>query len=221
MDRGLPQTIGLAVLTAVLTVFVARLDGAAAQREAGGRIAADTGAAPDSGVKVKWLHDANVLALVGTMNGRQIAASQIEAASARSDTVRALATSLAKEHADLQHSADSLAGALGIAPVAPALSSQIYAEFQTQIDSMLGQGGAALDKAYLTEAVASHKLMAGYLDQLAGLTELPELQAWMQSASDRVSGQVTRIESQQRALFVADSVVADSLAKRAAARRKR
>ena len=100
MDRRLPQTIGLAVLTALLTIFVAQVDGAPVVREAAGRIAADSGAR-DSAVTIKWLNDANVLALVGVMNGRQIAASQIEAASAHSDSVRALAVSLAKEYAEL------------------------------------------------------------------------------------------------------------------------
>lgn len=221
MDRGLPQTVGLAALTALLTVFVARIDGAAAVREAGGQIAADSAVARDSSVTIKWLNDANVLALVRTMNGRQIAASQIEAASAHSDTVLALATSLAREHADLQRSADSLAGALGIAPIAPALNSQVYAEFQTQIDSMLGRGGAALDRAYLNQQLSSHKLMGSYLEQLTGTAQTPELRAWMESATGRVASHVARIQGQQRALVVADSIVADSLAKRAAARRKR
>jgi hypothetical protein len=221
MDRGLPQTIGLAVLTALLTVFVARVDGAPVVREAAGQIAADSVGPRDSSVTIRWLNDANVLALVGTMNGRQIAASQIEAASAHSDTVRALATSLAKEYGDLQRSADSLGGMLHIAPAASALNAQVNAEFQAQIDSMMGKSGGALDRAYLSEQLASHKLMAGYLDQLDGVAEAPELRTWIESANGRVASQVTRIQGQQQALVVADSVVADSLAKRAAARRKR
>jgi predicted outer membrane protein len=221
MDRGLPQTVGLAALTALLTVFVARLDGAPAVREAGGQIAADSAATRDSTVTIKWLKDANVLALFATMNGRQIAASEIEASSAHSDAVLALATSLVKEHNDLQRSADSLAGTLGIVPVAPALNSQIHREFQAHIDSFLGKGGAALDRAYVKEQVASHTLMGSYLDQLSGVVETPALRAWMESANARVAAQLTRIQGQQRAFVVADSITADSLAKRAAARRKR
>jgi hypothetical protein len=221
MDRGLPQTIGLAALTALLTVFVARVDGAPVVREAAGRIAADSAGSGDSSVAIKWLSDANVLALIATMNGRQIAASNIEAASAHSDTVRALATSVAKEYADLQRSADSLAGTLRVAPIAPALNAQIYAEFQTQIDSMLGKGGAQLDRAYMAEQLASNKLMGGYLEQLSGAAQAPELHTWIESADARVAAQSTRIQSQQRALAVGDSIVADSLARRASARRKR
>lgn len=224
MDRGLPQTIGLAALTALLTVFVARVDGAPVVREAAGRIAADSMGSRDSSasdITIKWLNDANVLAVIATMNGRQVAASQIEAAGARSDSVRALAMSLAKEYTDMQRSADSLAATLRIVPVAPALNAQVHTEFQTQIDSLMGKGGAELDRAYLNEQVSSHKLMASYLEQLSGAAQAPELHAWIESADGRVTSQITRIQGQQRALFVADSVVADSLAKRAAARRKR
>jgi uncharacterized protein DUF4142 len=221
MDRRLPQTIGLAALTALLTMFVARVDGAPVVREAAGQIAADSAAARDSSVTIKWLSDANVLALIGTMNGRQIAASQIEAAGTHSDSLRALAMSLAKESADLQQSADSLAGMLHIAAIPSALNAKIYAEFQTQIDSMMGKGGAELDRAYLNERLATQKLMSGYLEQLDGVAQAPELRTWIESADARVASQITRVQGQQRALFVADSIAADSLAKRAAARRKR
>ncbi|HEY4304243.1 MAG TPA: DUF4142 domain-containing protein [Gemmatimonadaceae bacterium] len=223
MDRGLPQTIGLGVLTALLTVFVARVDGAPVVREAAGRIAADSVASRDTtaSVSIRWLSDANVLALVSTMNGRQVAASQIEAAGARSDTMRALATSFGKEYADMQHSADSLAGVLRIAAVAPALNAHVYAEFQMQVDSMMGKGGSQLDRAYLNEQLSSGRLMADYLDQLSGATDTPELRTWLDAVNARVAAHTTRIQTQQRALVIADSVVADSLAKRAAARRQR
>jgi hypothetical protein len=225
MDRGLPQTVGLAALTALLTVFVARVDGAPVVREAAGRIAADSGALRDSSassVSIRWLTDANILALLGTMTGRQIAASQIEAASARSDTIRALATAIAKDYADMQHSTDSLAGALRLSPVAPALNDQVYTDFQTPIDSvLLGKTGADLDRAYMNQQLASDKLMSSYLDQLGGIVTAPELQAWIESMDGRVASQVSRIQSQQVAIAVADSIVADSLAKRAAARKRR
>lgn len=222
MDRTLPQTIGLAVLAALLTVFVAQVDGAPVEREAGGTIAGDSlSRLADSTVDVKWLSDANVVALIGTMNGRQIAAADIMLASYHSDTVRALATSLAREHSDLQHSLDSLASTLNIVPASPALTAEVTAEFQAQIDSMLGNRGMALDRAYVQQQTLSHKLMASYLEQLGGAAQQPALREWIESAGGRVDGQLANIQGQQRAMVVADSIVADSLAKRAASRRKR
>lgn len=222
MDRTLAQTIGLAALTAMLTVFVAQVDGAPVEREAAGTVAADSAATrADSSVTVRWLSDANILALVGTMNAREISAANVLLGAWHSDTVRALATSLVREHSDLQHAADSLAALLHIAPVAPALTVQVNAAFQSQIDSLLGNRGMAFDRAFVQQQVASHQLMADYLTQLGGAASAPELRDWVQSANGRVSDQLTRIRAQQHGLVVADSIVADSLAKRAAARRKR
>ena len=222
MDRALAQTIGLAGLTALLAAFVARVDGAPVIREAAGTVAADsTSAHKDSAVTVRWLGDANVLSLFKTMNGRQLAAQQIMLSSWHSDTVRALATSLLQAHTAMQRAVDSLAGTLGIVPAPPALTQQITAEFQAQIDSMLQSRGMALDRAFLQEQIDSHALMADYLEQLAAAAQMPEVRDWLGGVNDQVGAQVTQIRTQQRAWAVADSIVADSLAKRAAARRGR
>src|SRR4051812_43130979 len=207
MDKALAQTIGLAALTAMLTVFVSHVGGAPVEREAAGTVVGDSlGPRADSSVTVRWLSDANVLALVGTINSRQIAAANVLLGAWHSDTVRALATSLVHEHSDLQHSADSLAAMLHIQPAAPALTEQVNAAFQAQIDSMLGNRGMAFDRAYVRQQVASHQLMADYLTQLSGAAELPEVRAWIESANGRVGAQITRIRAQQRALVVGDSI---------------
>jgi hypothetical protein len=222
MDRAWAQTIGLAGLTALLTVFVARVDGAPVVREAAGTVAADSAAAHrDSTVTIRWLGDANVLSLFNTMNGRQLAAQNIMLSSWHSDTVRALATSLLQAHTAMQRAADSLAGALGVAPIAPALSEQLTREFQAQIDSMLQNRGMALDRAFVQEQINSHTLMADYLEQLSGAARTPEVRGWLDAVNAQVGAQVTQLQTQQRAFAVADSIVADSLAKRAAARRSR
>ena len=222
MDRALAQTIGLAALTALLTLFVARVDGAPVTREASGVVLADSALTRgDSTITVKWLSDANVLALFNTMNGRQLAAHDIMLSSWHSDTVRALATLLVRAHTAMQRSADSLAGALGIVPVAPALTVQIRTEFQAQIDSMLRSRGMALDRAFVREQIDSHQLMANYLEQLAAASPTADVRTWIDAANAQVASQLTEITTQQRALVVADSIVADSLAKRAAARRNR
>jgi predicted outer membrane protein len=222
MDRAWAQTIGLAGLTALLTVFVAQVDGAPVVREAAGTVAADSAFAHrDSTVTIRWLGDANVLSLFNTMNGRQLAAQNIMLSSWHSDTVRALATSLLQAHTAMQRSADSLAGALGVVPTAPALTEQLTREFQAQIDSMLQNRGMALDRAFVQEQINSHALMADYLEQLSGAARTPEVRGWLDAVHAQIEAQVTQIKTQQRAFAVADSIVADSLAKRAAARRNR
>jgi putative membrane protein len=220
MDSGFQKTIGLAVITAVLTVFVAQADGGATGT-AGGTLAADS-AQRDSTVTPHWLSDANLLSLISVMNQKQIAAADLELGAWRSDTVRAFAAQMASEHAALQRSVDSLATSMKVAPVAGALNGDVMSIFQSQIDSaMAGRGGSALDRAYVGQQVASHTLMSEYLDQFVQIAQRPELRGWLEAAGSRVDAQLARAKAVQGQLAMADSIVADSLARRAEARRNR
>jgi predicted outer membrane protein len=220
MDSNLMKTVGLAAITTLITVFVARADGAPVDGEAGGRLAADT-ATRDSSVQPRWMNDANVLSLVSVMNQRQVAAADIELSAWRSDTVRALAASLVHEHSELQHSVDSAASALRVAPVASALNAVVNAAFQAQIDSMAGARGGALDRAFVRQQLASHKLMADYLAQLQEVASRPELRGWLESARAKVGAQIMRLQAQQTAFVVADSTAADSLSRRSVSRARK
>lgn len=229
MDSSLSKTIGLAALTAVMTVFVARVDGGATSGQAAGMLAGDSALTRrDSAVTPKWISDGNVVAIVTAMNGRQLAAANLELSSWHSDTVRALAASLAHDHSELQHSLDSVVTSIKLASVPSALSADVLTTFQAQLDSLAGNRGGALDRAFVAQQISSHQLMAQYLGELGGVATSPELQAWLESASARVASQVSTLTGQQRAFVVRDSVVADSLnrradslARRAAARKTR
>jgi predicted outer membrane protein len=222
MDSGLQKTIGLAVITAVLTAFVARANGGR-EASAAGTLGADSAALrADSGVTPRWLSDGSLLALVAVMNQKQIAAADMELSGWRSDTVRALAAQVAQEHAALQRSADSLAALIKVVPTPGALTGDVMAVFQHQIDSALtGRGGTTLDKAFVAQQVASHRLMSDYLDQFVQLAQRPEVRGWMEAAGARVDAQLARATAIQGQLAAADSIVADSLARRAEARRNR
>jgi predicted outer membrane protein len=183
---------------------------------AGGEVVNDSAAAPVAG---RWLTDANVLSLLGTMNSRQIAAADAELQSWKSDSVRAFASSVAAGNAELQHSVDSLAGRMNIAPIAPALAEQVNATMQARIDSMKVNRGASLDRAFVAQQVAAQAMMADYVSQLSGVAQRPELQALLASASTRIGSQLARARALQRSFGAADSssaLAADSAAKRAA-----
>lgn len=214
MDSSIARTLGLAAITAVITVFVARADGGATVGEAGGRLASDSIPHADSAVTVRWVNEANMFALVSAMNAKQIAAANAELSGWRSDTVRAIATGLLHEHTDLQHSTDSIAASLKVVPQASALNDSIVTEFQAQLDSLNGNRGGALDRMYIRQAINGHRLMGSYLDQLDEMTTSPAVHAWIESASARVASQLTRLTGQQQAFVAADSAAADSVASR-------
>jgi hypothetical protein len=98
------------------------------------------------------------------------------------------------------------------------MAAQMTSAFQAQMDSTLGNRGASLDRAYVRLQVDSHKLMGAYLDQLAGVASRPEIVALLGTIGTRAAAQAGRAQALQASFAVADSIVADSLARRAARR---
>lgn len=184
---------------------------------AAGDVARDSGTI---GVTGRWLTDANVLSLLTTMNAKQIAAADIELQAWRSDTVRAFAASIARDQAALQHSVDSLAGRLHLAPVAPALAGTLTTTMQASIDSLQQVRGAPLDRAFIRQQLSAQSLMSSYAEQLAAVAEEPDVQALSASAAAQVRAQLTRAQALNGMFSRADSLgaagSADSAAKRAA-----
>lgn len=182
--------------------------------EAGGEVVSDSVAT--TAVKERWITDANVLSLLTAMNARQIAAADIELSSWHSDTVRAFAASMAREHAQLQHGVDSMVSRLDLTPTAPALAKPWLSAMQAQIDTMLQARGEALDRAFVRQQTSSHQLMGEYIRQLAAGAERAELRGFLETAASRVASQLQRARSLETTLAAADSAAA---ARRAARKR--
>lgn len=183
--------------------------------ESGGDVAADS-ASP----RGKWLDDGNVLALLGVLNARQIDAANVELGAWHSDTVRAFASAMLAEHEALQHSADSLAAVLRVAPVTPALADSVSATLQARVDSLRGVYGAPLDRAFIAEQIASDQVVDSYLRGLSGIAERPEVQALLTTAEAQTASQLDRAQTLQSTIAAVDSVTADSLARRRAKQRQ-
>jgi predicted outer membrane protein len=183
--------------------------------EAAGDVAKDSAAPRDN---IRWLNDANVLALLTTMNQRQVAAADVELSSWHVDTVRAFAAAMYREHTALQHSIDSLADAAHIVPVLPALGAAMRGQMQAQIDTINQHGGRGFDRAYVVQSVAGHQLMAQYLNQLSAVAGAPAIETLIGSMTTAVQSQITRANAMRALFAAADSIAADS-AQRAAQRR--
>jgi predicted outer membrane protein len=166
---------------------------------------------------VRWLSDANLLSLLGVMNSRQIAAADVELEGWHVDSVRAFAAGVAREHAELQHSADSLSERLHLMPVAPALAQPVSATLQARTDTVRRAEGRALDRVFMRQQVASYQFMTDYLGQLGAVAENPDVQALLSTARDGAATQLNHARALQVRLAVSDSVAAaDSAAKLAA-----
>lgn len=158
---------------------------------AGGDVVMEV-ASPPTVSSVRWITDANALSLLSTINSRAIAAADFELENWHVDTARAFAASMAREHADLQHSIDSLTSHLSLTPVSPALATVWTSAMQAKIDTVRRAGEAGVDLAFVKQQASSHQLISEYLAQLALVAERPEMQAFLESASTKAASQAAR-----------------------------
>jgi len=211
-------TIGATLLTAAVAIAACSTTSRDTNEAAGDVIARSTPDTTSGRPAVRWLTDANLLSLLGVMNARQIAAADVELEAWHVDSVRAFAASVAREHAELQHSVDSVSEHVHVAPIAPALGQTISATMQSHIDTLRRAYGRGLDRAFVRQQVASGQLMADYMTQLAAVAERPEVQSLLASAKDRVITQLARARALQTRLAVADSMAASDSASKLAAK---
>ena len=182
--------------------------------EAGGDVVASAQTDSSATQPVRWLTDANVLSLLTVMNARQIAAADVELEAWHVDSVRVFAAAVAREHAELQHSADSVAERIHLTPIAPALAQTVSTTLQAQMDTLRRSYGHALDRAFVHEQVASYGLMTEYVMELAAVAERPEVRSLLSAERDSLAAQLARARALQTRLAAADSIAAaDSAAK--------
>jgi hypothetical protein len=178
-------------------------------------VALDKDSAP-----TRWLGDNNMLALIRLLNARQTAAADWELQHWGSDTTRALAEEMAREHSAMRYAIDSLALTLQLAPILPALGHEIDSVTQRQLETLQVPGGRPLDRAYVNEQIASHELMLDYTAKFAAAAEHAQLRALLDTISGRLKAHLARGRTLKKQFAQADSAkaAADS-ARRARLRR--
>jgi predicted outer membrane protein len=172
--------------------------------EAGGEVLSDSSARPTG----TWLTDANVLSLLSAINRTQIEAADVELQSWHSDTVRAFAALMAREHAEIARSIDSVAAQAKLAPVIPAMAETMSAPFRASIDTLRGYRGLALDRAYVRQQVTSHQALAKQVAELGTVAQRPEVQGLVLATGARIGAQVDRAKTLDAEFTKSDSTKA-------------
>jgi predicted outer membrane protein len=170
---------------------------------------------------VKWIGDANIVALTSLLNNRVKAAADYELQQWGSDTTRAFAAEMSREHSAIRYSIDSLAGTLGVTPVLPALAIDIDTATRRQLARLeVAPGGRPLDRAYVNQQIESHELMLAYLSRFKAAAEHRELQTLMDTVRTRLKAHLTQARSLKLQFARVDSAKASAdSARRARAQR--
>ena len=191
---------------------------ASVNRQAGGEVVLvlDRDSEP---VVVKWMGDDNIIALARLLNVRVKAAADYELQQWGSDTTRAFAAEMAREHSAIRYTIDSIAATLGVTPVLPALSAEIDSVTRRHLEMLYVPGGRPLDRAYVNEQIASHEYMLDYLTKFAAAVERPELRTVMDTISAKLKTHLASGRALKAQYVKADSLKAAADSARRARRR--
>jgi predicted outer membrane protein len=191
---------------------------APASRQAGGEVIAvlDRNSEP---VPVKWMGDDNILALARLLNTRVKAAADYELQQWGSDTTRAFAAEMAREHAAMRYTIDSVATTLGLNLVLPALGFEIDSVTTRQLTMLNVPGGRPLDRAYVRQQIASHEYMLDYLTKFAAAAERQELRPVIDTLRAKVKRHLAAGRALQAQYARADSAKAAADSARRSRRR--
>jgi hypothetical protein len=181
----------------------------------GGDLAADS--VP---VRVAWLNDSSIVFLVRAMQPPAIAAARLQLQSWSDDTTANVAITVARDHAALAATMDSIAGAGRFGGVRPAIADSLLAPYDAQLSSLWGLGARDLGRRFIATQREAHERAIG---DLAGLASLARDAGLRDVIATRVivmeQGHLTALRDRERAMIVADSVL--QAARAARSRRNR
>jgi predicted outer membrane protein len=197
---------------------VARPGSAASPQQSSGDVALAGDTAP---LHVRWIGDENILALTTLMNTRVKTAADYELQSWGSDTTRAFAAEMSREHSAIRYTLDSIGTSLKIAPVLPALAADVDSATRRHIAVLENAaGGRPLDRAYVNTQIASHELMIGYLAKFSAAAERSELRRVLDSISVKLEAHLAQGRKLKAQYARGDSMKAAADSARRARRRQ-
>lgn len=122
------------------------------------------------------MSDANVLAVLNTIDQSEIEAAQLAKGKAQSSEVRSYAGHLIDDHRAAMDKNRELANRVKLRPEPSALSSRLTSTHQEAMDRLRTFSGQEFDRAYIGYQVAMHDEAVSLVEKTSHSTDNPQLQ---------------------------------------------
>ena len=122
------------------------------------------------------MSDANVLAVLNTIDKSEIEAAQLAKQKAQSAEVRSYAGHLIDDHTAVMDKNRQLASRVNIRPEPSALASTLTSTHQETMDKLRNMSGQEFDRAYIGYQVAMHDQAVSLVEKTSRSTDNPQLQ---------------------------------------------
>jgi hypothetical protein len=158
--------------------------------------------------RIGWFTDSNAVALASMVNAAGQDIARIESQEWRSESARALAADIIREHAAFQYALDSISGKLKLPPQVPAVQADMKAAYDTLAAAFAAQPVMERDSNFVDALVKQHARTTMDFAAIAGNVTDPDLRALI--ANRGILMEQTHVARAQ--LLAASAARADSTA---------
>jgi putative membrane protein len=152
------------------------------------------------GVDVSTLNDAQLSAVVSTLNEGEIQEAALALGKASSPDVKRFAKDMASAHRDMQTKIDALLGRQQITPSDNAVSNQLKSDTQNEMSALQTMRGKDFDRDYIDAQVRNHNKALELLDRITPVVKNSELKGALANVRPKVESHLRSAERVQQTL---------------------
>jgi putative membrane protein len=146
------------------------------------------------------LSDANVLAMLDTINLSEIDAADLAKQKASSEEVRSFASRMLNEHTTMMQKSRQLAQRINVQPDTPALASTAGKTHQETMEELRKASGPDFDHAYLKYQIKMHEQAIDLVQDTAGSVDDLRLQQYLRQARPDLDSHLSAARAIERHL---------------------
>ncbi len=152
------------------------------------------------GVDVSTLNDAQLSAVVQTINEGEIQEAELAVSKGVSPDVKRFAKDMMNAHRDMQNRTRALLARLQITPADNAVSNQLKSDTQNELSTLQTMRGKDFDRDYIDAQVRNHNQALELLDRVAPIVKNSELKAALTNERPKIEAHLRGAERVQQSL---------------------
>jgi putative membrane protein len=144
------------------------------------------------------LSDANVLAMLDTINAGEIDAATLAQQKASSEKIRTFASRMLTEHSTMMQDTRQLAQRIHVQPEMPALASTTAETHQKTMEELRTLSGRDFDQAYLKYQITMHEQAIDLVQNTPGSVDHPVLRQHLSKARPDLESHLSATRALER-----------------------
>jgi len=146
------------------------------------------------------LSDANVLAMLDTLNRSEIEVATLAQQKASSEEVRTFASRMLNNHITMSQATRQLEQRINVQPETPALASTTDKAHRKMMEELRNKSGPDFDQSYVKYQIKMHEQAIGLVQDTAGSVDNVQLKQHLRQARPDLEGHLSAARAIERQL---------------------